>query len=318
MKKSLIIELLIFIVLLTTLSILGVNAFKHTFDIGTTYHLAFKDIDGIVIGSPVRIMGVDIGHVTKIQNSYDEIYIDFVVPDSKLKLPAGTNATIEFFGIAGSRSIELTPPNANTKAEGFIIDEPIRLGHAFSIMSKFLKATMVSIGGLYEFAKGKTQDNVNNITANFLKNTNSADDAIANITATIEEGGAKIHKSFAGTTIGMAKFNNAITDLNISQNFNTARYAVNSSKRTLLRVHRGITAVNEQLPVYTEETANVLNSARKIPEKIKAMDKLSKSICELDKTLEVLDKQVTQENLDKVYDAFENVKFFSENLANYI
>ena len=188
MKKSFIAELFLFLLLLGILALLGANIFKHTFDIGTTYHVAFHDIDSIVVGSPVRILGVDIGHVTKIQTGYDKIYVDFVVTNENVKLPQGTKATIEFFGIAGSRSIELTPPDKNTEEKGIIVRDPIRIGDAFSIMEEFLRATMASIAGVYQFAKNRTQDNAVRDTANMLNATNQADDKIADITNIIQEG----------------------------------------------------------------------------------------------------------------------------------
>ena len=80
--------------LLSILGFLGLKIFRNAFDIGTTYHVAFHDIDSIVIGSPVRILGVGIGHVTKIQTDYDKIFVDFVVTNDSVKLPQGTKATI--------------------------------------------------------------------------------------------------------------------------------------------------------------------------------------------------------------------------------
>ena len=63
---------IIFAILILTLAIFGVKLFKNTFDIGKTYTISFQDINGIEIGSPVRILGVDVGHVTKIKNDFDE------------------------------------------------------------------------------------------------------------------------------------------------------------------------------------------------------------------------------------------------------
>ena len=54
--------------------------------------------------------------------------------NDKIKLPQGTKATIEFFGIAGSRSIELTPLDKNSNEKGIVVRDPIRIGDAFAIM----------------------------------------------------------------------------------------------------------------------------------------------------------------------------------------
>jgi len=314
MKKSHIIELAIFLIFMTILTFAGIKVFKSTFDIGKTYHLAFNDINGIVIGSPVRILGVDIGHVTKIKNDYDKIYIDFVVQDSKLKIPNGTRASIEFFGIAGSRSIELTPPSEQTDVEGLVVEEPYRVGHAFGIMAKFIRASMVSIGGLYEFAKSRTQEDVDNVTAKFLANTDATSRKLSDITTTIENTDKSLHKSFEGTTKGMTRFNNDIVALNISRTFNLSKYAVNVTRRTLINSHRRITHFNDNSEQYVNKVQVVLTKAETIPGNIKNLDNLFSSLESLDKAINSLDKTISQENLDKVYNTFEQVRVFSENL----
>ena len=318
MKKSLIVELFIFAILTTMLVVVGTKVVKHTFDIGTTYHLAFKDIDGIVIGSPVRILGVDIGHVTKIQSNFDEIYIDFVVTHDKVKIPQGTKATIEFFGLAGSRSIELTPPDSKTNAQGILIEAPIRIGDAFDIMAQFARAMMVSVGGLYEFAKNRTQREVEMTTAAFLNNTNNADDSIENLTNIIQQGGAKVHKSFEGTTKGMTRVYDEAQMLNVSRNINVAKYATNLTKRSLIKFHRKIKDFNK----YSEISTNNVNYACKkiegIGEKVKQLDGLHNAFVNLDSALCTLDKNLSQENLDKVYDSMDYVRILSENLKDKI
>lgn len=316
MKKSHLIELIIFAILILTLAIFGVKLFKNTFDIGKTYTISFQDINGIEIGSPVRILGVDVGHVTKIKNDFDTIDIDFVIPNSKVKIPDGTKATIATFGIAGSRSIELTPPNGKSYAKGIVVEEPYRLGDAFEIMEKFMEAAMASVAGLYEFAKGKTQTDVGNITNNFLVTTNSADDKVEVFTAKIEKGGAKLHESFVGTTKGMTRATNEIENLNISQNYNKGRYVVNLSKRILLKAHRKLTAFNENSETYAKNAIAILSKAATLPEKIKNLDKLFTSLEGMDETVKKLESNAGKENLEKFSQTVEDIKNASENLNN--
>ena len=318
MKKSLIIELFIFIVLLAALGFVGAKFIKHTFDIGTTYHVSFHDIYGIEIGSPVRILGVDIGHVTKIQSSYDEIFVDFVVTNDKVKIPQGTRATIEFFGLAGSRSIELTPPNGKTDGQGVITGDPIRLGDALAIMSKFARAMMVSVGGLYEFAKNRTQGQVEETTAKFLTTTKKTNIALNNVTSTIEEGGAKLHKSFEGTTKGMTRVYDDAEKLNVSHVFNIGRYAANVTKQSLIKFHRSVKDFNKSAEACTNSVSHACNKINNIKVKIEDVDGLYKAFDGLDDALNSFDKSLTQENLDKVYDMMDRVRIFSENLKNEI
>lgn len=314
MKRTLILEIILFIFLIILLLFLGAKIFKRTFDIGTTYHVSFSDIDGIVIGSPVRILGVDVGHVTKIKTAYDEIFVDFAITDSKVKLPQGTQATIEFFGLAGSRSIELTPPNGQIQGQGIIVKPPIRIGDAFDIMGEFLKATMVSIGGLYEFAKDKTLTEVERQTAALVKGTIEADDRVVELTSVIEKGGANVHKSFVGTTKGMTRVYNETTALNPSENVNTARFAINALKRTLIKMHRAVKGFNinaEQISIVASE-ANI-----KVVEgynQIQNMDFLYNALSDLDKAMIEFEKNLTQENLDKIYNLLDDIQVTTQKI----
>ncbi|MCQ2957751.1 MAG: MCE family protein [Candidatus Gastranaerophilales bacterium] len=318
MKKSYIIEIIIFIILITILSLLGLKAFKHTFDIGTTYHVAFHDIDSIVVGSPVKILGVDIGHVTKVKSAYDQINVDFVVTNHKIKLPDGTVASIEFSGIAGSRAIELTPPNKISDEKGIIIKEPIRIGDAFGIMSKFIRATMVSIGGLYEFAKDKKREDVDRMTQNFLTTTHKTDDKIINVTNTIEKNGAVLHTGLTNTTAGMTRVTNDIETLNISKNFNIARYTVNLSRRSLIKMHKRIKVFNDNAEKYSDIAISISDKSDKAKKYISEISDVCEAMAKVNNAVDVLNQHLTQENLDKAYDAFENLRLFSENLNNSI
>ncbi len=318
MKKSLIIELFIFLILTTALGFVGAKFIKHTFDIGTTYHVTFHDIYGIEIGSPVRILGVDIGHVTKIQSAYDEIFVDFVVTNDKVKIPQGTHATIEFFGLAGSRSIELTPPNGKTDEQGVVTNDPIRIGDALSIMSKFARAMMVSVGGLYEFAKNRTQGQVEETTAKFLTTTKNTNIALDNITSTIEDGGAKLHKSFEGTTKGMKRVCDDAEKLNVAHLFNIGRYTANVTKHSLIRFHRKVKDFNKKAKTCTNGVDYACATIANVKVKVEDVDGLYKAFDGLDDALNSFDKSLTQENLDKVYDMMDKVRIFSENLKDKI
>lgn len=318
MKKSLIAELILFVALLSILGLLGTKILKHTLDIGTTYHVAFHDIDSVVIGSPVRILGVDIGHVTKIQTGYDKIYIDFVVTNEKVKLPPGTHATIEFFGIAGSRSIELTPPKKGSTEQGIIVRDPIRIGDAFSIMEEFLRATMASIAGVYQFAKNRTQNDALRDTASMLNATNETDDKIAGITNVIQQGGANLHRSFLGTTKGMTRVYDETKVFNFGENVNRAKYGVRMAGRSLRKSHRTIKELNKNMEHDIEELNSQYQKMQNIKEKVQSIDEIDASFEKFSSALEKFDKNMTQENLDKVYDSFENIKEQSAKLEKRI
>lgn len=79
-----------------------------------SYHVFFSDTNGLKNGSPVKLMGVEVGYIThvKIVNS-DEIFVSFVITAPNISIPLGARATIESTGLVGSRSLELYPPKTN-------------------------------------------------------------------------------------------------------------------------------------------------------------------------------------------------------------
>ena len=257
-------------------------------------------------------------YVTKIQTGYDKIYIDFVVTNENVKLPQGTKATIEFFGIAGSRSIELTPPDKNSEEQGIIVSDPIRIGDAFGIMEEFLRATMASIAGVYQFAKSRTQEDAARDTANMLKATNEADDKIVDVTNVIQEGGANLHKSLFGTTKGMTRVYDETRVFNFAENVNRAKYGVKTASRSLKKAHRTIKDLNNNMEDKIEELNEQYAKMKDIKEKVQSIDDIDRTFERFSSSLEKLDKNMTQENLDKVFDSFENMKEQSAELEKKI
>ena len=99
------------------------------------YHVFFNDTNGIRNGSPVKIMGDEIGYVSNVKViNQDEVFISFVITKADISIPAGTLANIESTGLVGSRSLELYPPTTETnKAEDLIIPQnPTRVQGAFT------------------------------------------------------------------------------------------------------------------------------------------------------------------------------------------
>ena len=78
------------------------------------YNIFMPDVDGLIVGSPVRAMGIEIGYVTKIEPLKDEVLVKFLITDKTVKIPQGTSAIVEFSGLAGSKSLELYLPDKNT------------------------------------------------------------------------------------------------------------------------------------------------------------------------------------------------------------
>lgn len=119
------------------LCIFGFRVYKYQkFKELPNYQIFMPDVDGMIVGSPVRYMGVQVGYVKNIKILTNNVYVRFVITDKDLKLPKGVIATVEFNGLGGSKSLELYPPNSDEHSERLIvIQSPKRLHDSMGLLN---------------------------------------------------------------------------------------------------------------------------------------------------------------------------------------
>lgn len=95
---------------LVVLLVAGVVVLLRTSDtINRTNVVAyFENSNGIYVGDDVRILGVNVGSISKIEPEPDRVKISFWY-DSKYKVPADANAAVLSPTLVTSRAIQLTP-----------------------------------------------------------------------------------------------------------------------------------------------------------------------------------------------------------------
>ncbi len=74
------------------------------------YQIFLPDVDGLIVGSPVKMMGVQVGYVVKLKPIKDDVYVKFVLTNPEVYIPQGSQITVEFSGLAGSKSLEIYLP----------------------------------------------------------------------------------------------------------------------------------------------------------------------------------------------------------------
>lgn len=139
MKRHLfwIVELFIWLLILSLVSgaiILLKYNYQKNYNV---YQIFLPDVDGLINGSPVRILGIQVGYVNQINIVGEDVYVKFVVTDKKAKIPPGSRATVEFSGLGGSKSLEIYPPSKGQPSpEKFIIPEsPKRIHDSLGLLS---------------------------------------------------------------------------------------------------------------------------------------------------------------------------------------
>lgn len=115
MRKHLfwIVELFIWLLILFTVSN-GIMFVKYNYRKNfNTYQIFLPDVDGLINGSPVKLMGIQIGYVNQLDIVGEDVYVKFIVTEPKVRIPHGSIATVEFSGLGGSKSLEIYPPESN-------------------------------------------------------------------------------------------------------------------------------------------------------------------------------------------------------------
>lgn len=94
-----------------------------------TFYIFFDDADGLVQGSPVRLMGINIGYVRDVKIFDNKVFISFLVTKKNIHIPKRATATIEFYGLGGSTSLELNPATSSDTAN----EEMILQGKSYRV-----------------------------------------------------------------------------------------------------------------------------------------------------------------------------------------
>lgn len=183
------VELLIWLVILFFIISLATFFTIKYHDSFESHKLYLPDVYGLIVGSPVHLMGVPVGYVTKIKILQDEvIMVKFKVTDRSVHIPKNTLATVEMYGLGGSKSLELYPPDSDKMInhellvsgnDYFLVERPKRLRDAWTLLYQMYKTLMNIIYALSNFGAevqkiDKMPDtNTYNDSVQFIKYSNN-------------------------------------------------------------------------------------------------------------------------------------------------
>ena len=179
-KKNRIIEILILLCIAATVIFTSYKIYYNTYVKPNLYIIRFHDIDSIIKGSPVRIMGIIVGHVRNLKRVDDVILCEIVVTKPNTKIPDGAIARVEYNGLGGSKSIEISPPKTNDpNAKGIVAADALRISD-FMDMFQDLREVLVCIK---EFVNGISPQG----TVDTLKSISEAPDFTVDANKTLDE-----------------------------------------------------------------------------------------------------------------------------------
>lgn len=167
--------ILIFSTLFTGLYIYNANVRKSH-----TYYVFFKDVDGLIKGSPVKMLGYQVGYVSDITPINDEMFVSFVITERKMVMPEKMTATVEFTGMGGSKSLELSVPKPNVHNKNFITTvEPKRIQDYFTYSTQTAQNIMIMSSNFLDMMTPSTTE--------WIKRFIKKPDAIHNMNKTLDD-----------------------------------------------------------------------------------------------------------------------------------
>ena len=156
--------------------------YYHTSVKPNLYTIQFKDIDGITKGSPVRFMGINVGYVRRLTSVEKSIAVQVLITKKGMKIPKGTTARVEFYGLGGSKSIELMPSNTED-FDGIVTTDNIRIADIVSEAKSFVEILEIidkfvqsldknAMQSILETVKDVSPDKIHQMEADMKKSGN--------------------------------------------------------------------------------------------------------------------------------------------------
>ncbi len=181
MKRHLfwIVELFVWFLILVTVSGLIMTAkytYKKQFN---TYQIFMPDVDGLIVGSPVKLLGINVGYVNQLDIVGEDIYVKFVITEKEVRVPAGSKVTVEFSGLGGSKSLEIYPPESKKQPGGkfLIVQSPKRIHDSLGLLSdmfdKIIDITYTTSNFMEKVGILKNQSSLNNTKPNHIIETSN-------------------------------------------------------------------------------------------------------------------------------------------------
>ena len=160
-------EFLVWVLVLFGALFVGAYLYSVHIKKNYTYYAFFNDVDGLIKGSPVKMLGYQIGYVSDISLiNNDDVFVTFVITEKDITMPDSMVATVEFTGMGGSKSLELYMPKEGSLAKNYIsTTEPKRLQDFYVYQNQIATDLITMTTNFMNMMTPKNTDTV----VNFIK-----------------------------------------------------------------------------------------------------------------------------------------------------
>ncbi len=321
------IEFLLWFMLVGSITLFLINYSDKITILNQEHEVTFKDVDSLAVGSPVRLMGIKVGHVKKLIIDKDNIKVRFIITKRNVKIPKGANVSIEFTGLAGSKSLEILPPNTSGKAKNqYVVHEPIRVNS----LTKIQLEIMESILGFSKSIKDSFGDKSH---AQIIKEISNINTVAKNIQVSFSNLRVKTESINNNLTIKFTNINNFLDSKNANlEGINTfleKNIFQIKSHDIIQMIIQGDKALNKKLEKidypkfnnklknFNKQTSNLKTVIKKQCHEQNFFRQIIQKLKDVSKSLSNLKNFIKKQDLSKTQADTKKLKQISEQLSKF-
>ncbi len=321
------IEFLLWFIIISSITLFLINNSDKITFLNKEHEVVFKDVDSLAIGSPVRLMGIKVGHVKKLIIDEDKIKVRFIITKRNLKIPEGAHVSIEFTGLAGSKSLEILPPAELNKAKNqYIVYEPIRVNSLTKIQLEIMESILGFSKSIKDSFGDKSHEqiikeigNINNVTKNietgFGKiriNTEKLNDNLASKFSNINDFLDKKNANLDSINAFLEKNTSQIKSTEIVQMITNWDRALHNKLKKI-----DYPKINKELKKVNKQTTKAKTILKDQCKNQNFFQQIIKKLKDLSLRLSNIKNFLNRQDLGKTQSEAQNLKEFSKELSEF-
>ena len=307
-----IIETLIWTLIVSIGLYFSISVISHKAENRQHYQVRFKDVDGLIVGSPVRLMGIQIGYVSKIEPIFDIVYLTFVINKPDAVLPKHAVIDVQFTGMAGSKSLEIVQAQPDGKSR-FEIEEPLRVDHVIHIQDAIADALLAGsrtcLGLIGDKSSEETQhrivklktitNNDKGLVSQLNQTLTSIQNKVLDFTGHTKSSVSKVNNSLNITEIekdNIIKALKLVSDISSSVEHLSSKKSFNLYTKKLLQLDMQIEKISKKIPDTVAIKSSLdcfsdqVNGLSKIDFSKQKFDEIKQTVHEIKETSEDIQK----------------------------
>ncbi len=320
------IEFLLWFLIVSGIVLFLVNYSDKITLLNKEHEVVFKDIDSLAIGSPVRLMGIKVGHVKKLIIDEDRIKVRFIITKRNVEIPQGAHVSIEFTGLVGSKSLEILPPGEQSKSNNqYMVHEPIRVNSLTKIQLEIMESILGFSKSIKDSFGDKSHDQIINEITNINTVTKNIKTGFSDLRVKTESFNQNINTKFDNINNFLDSKNANLGGINAFLDKNIFKVKSSDVIQTIINGDKALTnklkkinypKINKDLESFNKQTTKV-KKILKEHQKQSFFQQIINKLTDLSNAINNLKLFITKQDLGKTQTETKKLKEFTKQLSEF-